>query len=169
MCLSAPTMMAVSTGVSIAGQLAQGLAARKAANAQAKAEELQAAQTLQAAQDEALRIRKAGERATGAARAQLAASGIDVNSGSALTIEDDITGNVESDAYNVLLTGDRRSTALRNSAAMSRAAGRQAMFSSVLGSVTTGLQGWKGIKNNKVELLPWETPGERAPGRTGPV
>lgn len=168
MCLSAQTMMAVSTGVSIAGQLAQGRAQRQAANAQARAEELQAQQQLQAAQDEALRIRKAGQRATGAARAALAGAGIDVNSGTALTIEDDITASAESDAYNTLLTGERRSTALRNSAAMSRAAGRNAMFSSVLGSVTTGLQGWKGIKGNKVELQPWETPGQRPPGRTGP-
>lgn len=168
MCLSAQTMMAVSTGVNIAGQLAQGRAQRQAANAQARAEEMQAAQQLQAARDEALRIRKTGQRAAGAARAALAGAGIDVNSGTALTIEDDITTGAESDAFNTLLTGERRSTALRNSAAMSRASGRQAMFSSVLGSATTGLQGWKGIKGNKTPMLPWEAPGERAPGRTGP-
>ena len=99
MCISSTMMMALSTGVSVAGQLAQGQAAKAAANAEARAAENLAAQTRDAAQQEAVRIRKAGDRARGAARAQLAAAGIDVNSGTAVTIDGDIGTNAELDAF----------------------------------------------------------------------
>lgn len=139
-------MMALSTGVSVVGQLQQGQAARQSANAEARAAENLAAQNRDAAMQEAQRIRKAGDRTRGAARAQLAASGIDVNSGTAITIEDDIGTNSEMDAYNTLLTGERKSTSLQDSAAISRARGKNAVSSSVLGSVSTGLQGWKAVR-----------------------
>ena len=69
MCISAGMMMALSTGVSVVGQLAQGQAAKQAANAEARNAENLAAQTRDAAQQEAARIRKAGDRTRGAARA----------------------------------------------------------------------------------------------------
>jgi len=168
MCISSTMMMALSTGVSVAGQLAQGQAAKAAANAEARAAENLAAQTRDAAQQEAARIRKAGDRTRGAARAQLAAAGIDVNSGTAVTIEGDIGTNAELDAYNTLLTGQRKSTSLTDSAAISRARGKNAMTSSLLGSISTGLQGWKAVRSAGPQLQPWEMPGERAPGRGGP-
>jgi len=146
MCISAGMMMALSTGVSVVGQLAQGQAAKQAANAEARNAENLAAQTRDAAQQEAARIRKAGDRTRGAARAQLAASGIDVNSGTAVTIDGDIATNSELDAYNTLLTGDRKSTSLQDSAAIARARGKNAVSSSLLGSVSTGLQGWKAVR-----------------------
>jgi hypothetical protein len=150
MCISASMMMALSTGVSVVGQLQQGQAAKAAANAEARNAENLAAQTRDAAMQEAARIRKAGDRTRGAARAQLAASGIDVNSGTAVTIEDDIGTNSELDAYNTLLTGDRKATSLQDSAAISRARGKNAVTSSMLGSVSTGLQGWKAVRAPQV-------------------
>jgi hypothetical protein len=146
MCISAGMMMALSTGVSIVGQLQQGQAAKAAANAQARADELQAAQQRDAAMQEADRIRKAGEKTKGAARAQMAANGIDVNSGTAITIEDDIGQGAESDAQMTLLTGNRRGAALDFSASQERARGRNAVTGSVLGSISTGLTGWKGVR-----------------------
>lgn len=139
-------MMALSTGVSVVGQLQQGQAARQSANAEARAAENLAAQNRDAAMQEAGRIRKAGDRTRGAARAQLAASGIDVNSGTAVTIDGDIAANSESDAYNTLLTGERKSTSLQDSASIARSRGRNAVSSSMLGAVSTGLQGWKAVK-----------------------
>lgn len=141
-------MMALSAGVSVAGQLAQGQAAKQAANAEARAAENLAAQQRDAAMQEASRIRKAGDRTRGAARAQLAASGIDVNSGTAVTIDGDITTNTELDAYNTLLTGERKSTSLQDSASIARARGSNAVSSSMLGAVSTGLQGWKAVRSN---------------------
>jgi hypothetical protein len=158
MCISASMMMALSTGVSVVGQLQQGQAAKQAANAEARNAENLAAQTRDAAMQEAARIRKAGDRTRGAARAQLAASGIDVNSGTAVTIEDDIGTNSELDAYNTLLTGDRKATSLQDSAAISRARGKNAVTSSMLGSVSTGLQGWKAVRAPQVSAPGYAEP-----------
>lgn len=151
-------MMALSTGVSVVGQLQQGRANQQASNAEARAAENLAAQTRDAAQQEAARIRKAGDRTRGAARAQLAASGIDVNSGTAVTIDGDIATNSELDAYNTLLTGDRKSTSLTDSAAISRARGKNAVSASVLGSISTGLQGWKAVRAPQVSAPAYSTP-----------
>jgi hypothetical protein len=158
MCISASMMMALSTGVSVVGQLQQGQALKQAANAEARNAENLAAQTRDAAMQEAKRIRLAGDRTRGAARAQLAASGIDVNSGTAVTIEDDIGTNSELDAYNTLLTGDRKATSLQDSAAISRARGKNAVTSSMLGSVSTGLQGWKAVRAPQVSAPGYAEP-----------
>lgn len=139
-------IMAMSATMSVGGQLMQGQAAKQAADAEARNAENLAAQTRDAALQEAKRIRLAGDRTRGAARAQLAASGIDVNSGTAITIEDDIGTRSEISAYNALLTGDRESTALQDKAAIARARGKNAVGASVLGAVSTGLQGWKAVK-----------------------
>lgn len=170
MCISAGMMMALSTGVSIAGQLQQGQAARAAANAEARQQELAAAQERDAAMAEAKRIRNAGAKASGAARAQLAASGIDVGSGTAVVIDEEITRESETDAEYTLLTGQRRSGALEYSAAQSRSRGRNAVTASVLGSVSTGLQGWKAVKQQKTPATTygWEAPGQRPYGTGGP-
>lgn len=141
--------MALSAGVSVVGQLAQGQAQKRAANADAAAQDLAAAQERDAAMVEAKRIRAAGDRASGAARAQLAASGIDVGSGTAVVIDQTVTQDAYTDAEYTLLTGERRGRAYNASAAQSRARGKGAVAGSVLGAVSTGLQGWKAVKEQK--------------------
>lgn len=170
MCISAGMMMAISTGVSVVGKLQQGQAQRQAADADARQAQLQAAQERDAAMVEAKRIRNAGAKASGAARAQLAASGIDVGSGTAVVIDEEITRESETDAEYTLLTGQRRSGALEYSAAQSRSRGRNAVTASVLGSVSTGLQGWKAVKQQKTPATTygWEAPGQRPYGTGGP-
>lgn len=148
MAVSTGTMMALSSAISIAGQLAQGRAQKSAGDAEASMIERQDAQQRDQAQQEAHRIRRSARKVSGAARAAMAASGIDVNRGTALTIEDEITHESEKDAFNVLLTGKRRSDAADFAADQARARGSNAQTASVLGSVSTGLQGWKGIKVN---------------------
>lgn len=145
------TMMALSTAMSVAGSLAQGVAQKRAADAEAQLAERQAAQMQDEALQEADRIRKAGRRAQGAARAQLAASGIRVDEGSALVIDEEIGGESEKDAYNTLLTGKRRADGAKFQASQARSKGRNAVTSSVLGSLTTGLQGWKGVKQAEAQ------------------
>jgi len=141
--------MAISSGVNIAGQLAKGMAESSASSADARAQEVAAAQERDSAMVEAARIRKAGARASGAARAQLAASGVDVGSGTALLIDGDITTSAATDAEYTLLTGERRARAYQDGASQSRARGRNAMASSVLGATSAGLQGWKAVKEQK--------------------
>ena len=153
MAVTTGTMLAISAGVSAAGALAQGVAAKRAGDAQAARDEMAARQQQDAAGAEADRIRRAGERAKGAARAQLAASGIQVDTGSALLIDEDIGRRVEDDAFNTLLTGSRQAGAYRLSAAQSRASGRNALTASALGAVSTGIQGWKGVSARQADPL----------------
>jgi len=159
MAVTTGMMMALSTGASVLGQIQKGRSDQAALNQQAQnndqqasLDRIQAERETVAASEEAKRIRKAGERQAGAARAQLAASGIVVGDGSAININEDITGGAESDAMNTLLTGKRRSESYSlsadqhvNAAASNRAAGSNAMKSSVLAAGGTVLQGWRGV------------------------
>lgn len=162
MAVTTGMMMAISAGVSVLGQIQQGKATQQAAEQTARNNEtqagidaIQAQRETVAAAEEAKRIRKAGERQASAARAQLAASGIAVDSGSAININEDISGGAESDAMNTLLTGKRRAESYTissgqhiNEAASSRAAGANARTSSILAAGGTVLQGWRGVGGN---------------------
>jgi hypothetical protein len=147
MCISAAMMMAISTGVSVVGQIAKGQAEQSAANAQANEYQRQAEQAKVNAEQEAKRIRAAGEKTAGAARAALAGSGIAVDSGSGVNINEDIYAKSESDAYNTLLTGSNQAGSYNRSADMQRRAGANAVTSSLLSAAGTAGQayvGWKG-------------------------
>ncbi len=147
MCISATMALALSTGVSVAGQIAQGQAQKQAKDQQASEYELQAAQAKVDAEQEAKRIRAAGEKTAGAARTALAGAGIAVDSGSAFNINEDIYRNSESDAFNTLLTGSNKATSYSRSASQARAAGNDAVMGSLLGSAATAgsaYAGWKG-------------------------
>jgi hypothetical protein len=159
MAVTTGMMLALSTGMSVIGQIQQGRANKQALEQtarnneqQAAIDQIQAQRETVAATEEAKRIRKAGDRQAAAARAQLAASGIAVGEGSAININEDITGGAESDAMNTLLTGERRAESYRTSAGQrigaassARAAGSNAMTSSILGAGATALQGWRGV------------------------
>jgi hypothetical protein len=149
MAVTTGTMMALSAGINMAGQLKQGRAQKKAAEIDAQQLDTRAVQEREAALQEAQSIRKAGRRTQGAARAQMAASGIDVNSGSAVDIDQEIAATSEQDARMTLLTGKRRADASNFAADQSRARGKNARTASVLGAVSTGLQGWKGVKQDE--------------------
>lgn len=146
MCISAATMMALSTGVSVVGQVMQGRAQAKAASIEAQQLELQAAQQREAARQEAENIRRAGEKQAGAARAALAGAGVDVGSGTAININEDIYQGSEMDAYNTLLTGGRTADATSFRASQTYKAGSNALTSSLLSAGTTALSGWKGVR-----------------------
>jgi hypothetical protein len=159
MAVTTGTMMAISTGLSVVGQLQQGQAQQQASaeqgarlDEQARIDAIQAQRETVAAAEEAKRIRKAGDKQAAASRAQLAASGIAVGSGSAININEDIIGGSESDAMNTLLTGERRSESYSyssgqntRSAASARRAGDNAMTSSLLAAGSTSLKGWRGV------------------------
>lgn len=151
MCISAAMMMAISAGISVVGQIQQGQAQKQAADAQAREQEIAADQNHVAAQQEAARIRKAGERQAGAARAAMAGAGIVVDQGSAVNINEDIYRGSESDAFNTLLTGERQTSSLMRSASQSRAAGDNAVTGSLLGAASTGARGYAGWKNAPID------------------
>lgn len=144
MCLSA--IMAISAGMQVVGTIAKGQADQQAAEAQAREYENQAAANQVAATQEAARIRKAGEKTAGSARAALAYSGVVVDQGTGFNINEDIYQNMESDAFNTLLNGDRQSSAMRRSADQSRISGRNAMTGSLLGAASEAAKGYVGWK-----------------------
>lgn len=150
MCISAAAVMAISAGVSVAGQLAQGQAQKQAKDAQAHEYDIQAAQAKVDAEQEAKRIRAAGEKTAGAARAALAGAGINVDSGSAININEDIYRNSESDAFNTLLTGSNRAASYGRSASQSRGAGKDAESASLLSAATTAGNAYAGWKSARV-------------------
>jgi len=82
-------------------------------------------------------------------RAALAGAGVDVGSGTAININEDIYSGSESDAYNTLLTGQRKATSYSNASAQSLRSGSNAAMGSLLGAGATALTGWKGIRQGK--------------------
>ncbi len=139
------TLMAISAGISVFGTLAEGQAKKQAQDAQANEYELQAAQAKVDAEQEAKRIRAAGEKTAGAARTALAGAGIAVDSGSAVNINEDIYRNSESDAYSMILTGTNKASSYNRSAGMARRAGQNAQSASLLSAASdAAYAGWKG-------------------------
>lgn len=137
MCTGLETLMLASAATSAVGTVMQGQSARARAEAEAGIDELQAAQTQDAARQHAQRIRRAAQAERGAARAQLAASGVKVDEGSALEIDRQILKTSEEDAFMALLNGDRAAQQLRSRAAMSRMGGRAATRNAWLGATST--------------------------------
>lgn len=115
-------MVAVG-GAKAFGAFASGQAAESMANNQAAALSYQAQQEQDAAERTARLIRRAGREAEGAAAAGYAAAGVKVGEGSAATVENQITRDVESDAFQAILEGRRKGNALQAQGAMARISG----------------------------------------------
>lgn len=151
MCFSGATAMWLAAGASAAGALYQGKVASDLANDKAREDQIQKAQVDAAAAEEAKRIRKAGERQAGAARAALAASGVDVDQGTAININQDITQRTQDDAYQTLLTGQRKSDALSRSADQSYKSAVDSLNGGVLSAGSSALRGYAGWKSVRVQ------------------
>ena len=137
-------LMAVSTGVSVIGQVQQGQAQKEAYNAQAQQTLNDAAYKADAAKAQAEKIRKAGRAQVGEANASLAASGVKLGEGTALEVQKTITTNAEEDALSAMLSGKRITQSAQQEADLLGTAGDNAVNSSVLGAGATLLKaGWK--------------------------
>ena len=143
------TMLATVIGA--AGTLMQGMAANSAARAQAAAAnqnariaEAQAHDALERGGQEELRLRRQMAQLQGTQRSMLAASGVDVDSGSALDVQDASMREGEQDAAAIRFNAARegwghqvQAANYRNEASAARAAGRNAPFGSVVGAGTS--------------------------------
>jgi hypothetical protein len=106
-----------------------------------------------AAEVEAMRIRKAGKMQRAQATAAAAASGVDVNSPTAVKIDQTISQNAEEDALLTILGGRDRSARMgqqsyldRQGASLARQEGRQrntATLISTAGNLTGMYSNWK--------------------------
>ncbi|EML1595537.1 hypothetical protein [Burkholderia seminalis] len=149
-----PLTAALSIGgtlMSAAGSVQQGNAQRDAANFEAQQQLMQADSTQAMGYQQAKRIREQGQTTTGQATAALAASGVNVGTGTSNDVRQHIEQNTETDALNTILSADNKATSLRQQAAMTAASGQAAQRAGNLGAVGSVLQmgslaargGWK--------------------------
>jgi len=143
-------LAAVSTVTSVLGQ--QSAAKSESANLKYQAAQghADAAAERGAAQVQAMKIRRQGRAQQSQATAALAASGVDVNVGTANTINTQIMKNTEEDALTAILNGDnsarRREAAAQGNlieAENVRSAANINSFSSVLAGGYQIANGWK--------------------------
>jgi hypothetical protein len=144
--------MAVGTVLQAQSQEEQGKQQQALANAQADQQDIQAAQERDAAMAQAEKIRRAGRRQASEAEAAYAASGVSVGTGTPVRVNESIYRDSEEDAFNTILTGERRGRSLnteanltRTSGANARSAGNTAATSSLLsGAAQYGMWKYKG-------------------------
>lgn len=142
---------AVGTATTLYGEDTQAKQTEANAKFQANQAEADARAEQGAAQVEAERIRKAGKAQRSQAVAAAAASGVDVNSPTALKIDEEITANAEEDAVLTILGGGDRAKRLGQQASADRIAGRNARTAGRVNQASTLLSavGTYGTNNGK--------------------
>lgn len=146
-------MAIVAVALSAAQQMKQGRQEEKFNNFQAAQATADANAEREQGQVEANKIRKAGKYTRAEATSALAAGGVEVGAGTALKIDQQIVRNVEEDALQQILFGDRKGERLDQEAAGLRAAGKNAKQRANVGAVTSLLSsgsklsgsGWKSV------------------------
>lgn len=146
-------LMAAGTAATLYSTDTQAKQAEANFKFQAAQDEADAKAMAGEAEVEAMRIRKAAKAQRSQATAAAAASGIDVNSPTALRIDEEIVKNSEEDAALTILGGRDRAARMgqqahadRNAASLARQTGRQQQTATLLsaaGSMTNYGQGWK--------------------------
>lgn len=157
---------AASTAVSVIGAVRQGNAQADAYEYQADAARVEAANERDAAKDQADKIRKLARLQTGEAKTALAASGVAVDEGTAVLIDQDIRDRGEQDAFTELLNGNRKARTLEGQAGMydssasnARSAGRMNAAGNLFSGAASVASGWKKPVN--------QTSSSNLPGSAG--
>lgn len=127
----------VGAGMQASSIISGGITARGNANLQAADMEYQAAVERDNAQQEAMAIRRDGERARGETVTAIAASGVKLGEGSAADAERQVMQDAYTDERMVLLRGDQNARQMRARAQMTRRAGRDAQRASYLNAATS--------------------------------
>lgn len=140
----------VSTAYSAYSSVQQGKQAQLNAEAQSEQTQIDADTAASAAVVQADRIRKMARIQAGEARASLAGSGVEVDAGTALNINEEIYKNAEEDAVMTILNGEnqkRRGYVDASNIALggkqARAAGNSQAIGTVLGGAAQGGLAWK--------------------------
>lgn len=106
-------VLAVGGAVMVGGALLQGSMNRKTAGAQAEENAYEGREAIDAAQQQAAIIQRAGQYAASRATASYAASGVAVDSGSAVETSTKITTDSMHDAYMTILSGEKKAHSLQ--------------------------------------------------------
>ena len=149
-------LMAASTAVTLYATDTQAKQGEANLKFQAKQAEADANAERGAAQVEADRIRKAAKAQRATATAQAAAAGIDVNSPTAVKIDEEIVSNSEEDAFMTLLNGSDRGARLnqqasadRIGAGVVRSNGKMQQGATLLSAAGSMSTGWKRAPNGQ--------------------
>lgn len=138
--------------VSAAGSLVGGVMANNQAKAQAEAMEIEAGQRRASAQREAEQRRKEANLVLSRQQAVAAASGGGATDSTVLDLMARTGGQGELNAQWAQYQGKEEGRGLENQAAMTRAAGRNALFGSFIDAGTSMLSGfsnWQKYKSQK--------------------
>lgn len=127
----------VMVGMQAYGQYQQGVNARRSANNQALQSDYLAELEHDAGVAQAKIIRREGRRAIGSATAAYAGAGVKVDQGSAAEVQREMQMNVEKDAFQAILEGDRRGRGYQVDSVMARTSGDLAQAAGVVNAVTT--------------------------------
>ena len=147
MCSPALAITGIGTAISAFGTLQAGSAQKSQYEYQAKQANIDARNEASAAKVRADKIRKAAIQEQGAARANLAASGVDVNAGTSVEINRKIGQNSEEDALVEILNGDTSASRLRDQARNYKTAGKNASQASFLSAGSTLIEGGSKVYN----------------------
>lgn len=139
MCTGAEALLLASTVVSAGSAIQQGQQAKDMGKYQAAQAQADADAAAEAAKLEAAQIRKAGERQRSSARAALAASGVNVDTGTAELINTEIQQNAEQDALTTIQNGGNRARMINAEGQMARISGRNAQTAGFLNATSTAL------------------------------
>lgn len=141
MCVAAAAVTmaatAVAGAVSAYSSIEQGRSQAKWANYQANQAQADANAEASLARVEAEKIREAGKRQRSQARAAMAASGIDVDEGTAVNINEDISKGAEEDALHAIWGGIDRQQRGYAQAQADRSRGKQAQTAGNLNATAT--------------------------------
>lgn len=152
MCTGLEIALIAGTTMSAGATIMQGQQAKQSADANAELMRRQGEADKDAAVAQAEKIRKASRYEIGAANAANAASGVDLNWGTPVRINEQINRNAESDAYATILTGARRQTSANDQAMLTSAAGSATANASLLAAGGKVANGWSIYKKGgKVE------------------
>jgi hypothetical protein len=144
--------MAAGTGITIAGQMQAANAQADLQVAQGKSIAQQAGQEQDAASAQAERIRAAARRQAAEAAAAFSASGVSVDAGTPLKIEQEIQRGGASDALMTILSAERNATTAGNeasalgvSAKATRSAGKTQAMGTLMSSAASmaAASGWR--------------------------
>ena len=146
-----PVTLAIvgSSAMSAYGSIQEGNAAADAGREQRRLNEIDAKAEIQAGLYNARLIRRAVTSQKSAAKASLAASGVDVNTGTSNIIEADIATRGTEDIYQTLLTSQQTASRIQAAGKQAEKTGDQMQTAGYINAGASALQGFGQAKGWK--------------------
>lgn len=142
MAIASSTAMLIAAGISAAGALKEGQAAKASADFQARINDQQAEREKLIAASEESDFRREQSRNFAERRAAMGKGGVSIGEGSPLLAADDFAAEAELNAQRIRSGGDVRSTRLRQEAELARMAGKSAQQRGVMRAGSSLLSGF---------------------------